>query len=256
MVLVSSIDPIPSGLHARVDAVMVQLGGRRGVLLERESRVTVVSTDEAINRRMPDALEPGDRLIFIDAEAREAIVHPVLAARAAEEVRDGLMAPVMKWREELREGRERLGLTYEALLERLRAGGSRLSDAAAIGSWARGDVLGPLDPRDVLRVGQVVGSAWLVAHAEEVGVALLLLRTGHRLLGRRMTRLIERAAVGDTELSPGDRQFLEGLGITMAVLQDAVDLLPVEAVSTKAAADIDRIGQVFFLDEEAADGNS
>lgn len=161
------------------------------------------------------------------------------------------MAPIVKWREELRLGRDRCGLTYEALLEKLRSRGSRLSDAAAIGSWARGDVLGPLDPKDVLRIGQITSSAWLVAHAEEVGVALLLLRKGHRLLGRQMTRLIERAAVGDMNVSQEDRTFLEGLGITMAVLEDAVELLEVELVSAEGLVDVEKIGQVFALDEEA-----
>lgn len=255
-VLTSSLEPAPSSLHARVDAFMVQLGGRRVVLLEAGSRVTVVGQDDTINRKMPDALERGDRLISVDADAREAIVHPVLAARAAEEVRDGLMAPVTKWREELREGRERLGLTYDGLLENLRARGSRLSDAAAIGAWIRGQVLGPLDPKDVLRVGEIIGSSWITSHAEEVGVALLLLRTGHRLLGRQMTRLIERAAVGDTEVSKADFTFLDSLGITMAALQDAVELLAVEAVSAEAGVDIARIGQVFSLDEEVAYGGS
>jgi hypothetical protein len=138
----------------------------------------------------------------------------------------------------------------------LRIRGSRLTDAAAIGGWVRGASFGPLDARDVLRVGQVLGSAWITAHWEEVGVALLFLRTGHRLLGRQMTRLIERAAVGDTELSAEDHAFLTGLGITMAVLQDAVDLLTVEAVGTDIhPVRIEQVGHVVALDEGELHGS-
>ena len=41
-----------------------------------------------VDKKCQMHLEPGDRLITVDSEAREAIVHPVLAAGAAEEARD------------------------------------------------------------------------------------------------------------------------------------------------------------------------
>jgi hypothetical protein len=117
-----------------------------------------------------------------------------------------------------------------------------------IGQWARGDVLGPLDARDIYRIGRVIKSDWLIENWQVVGLALLMVRSGHRLLGRQITGIIQRAAVGDYELTKRDEEFLQQIGVTMGELQDAVALLTVEAVSSEAQViPIDQIGKIIPL---------
>jgi hypothetical protein len=114
-----------------------------------------------------------------------------------------------------------------------------------IRQWAAGEVLGPLDPQDIRRVGEVIGSEWLQANWRSVGAALFAVRSGHRVLGRRITQIIQKAAIGEHEISAKDRDFLSQLGITMGRLQDAVTVLTVEQVTSEAGmVPVDRIGFV------------
>jgi hypothetical protein len=73
----------------------------------------------------------------------------------------------------------------------------------------------------------------------------MVVRSGHRLLGRQITKLIQQAATGDFKLNARDEEFLQQVGITMAQLQDSVTLLKVEAVhAERILAPIHQIGRV------------
>jgi hypothetical protein len=65
------------------------------------------------------------------------------------------------------------------------------------------------------------------------------------VLGHRITQIIQKAAIGEHEVSVKDRDFLAQLGITMGRLQDAVTVLTVEQVSADAGmVPVERIGRV------------
>jgi hypothetical protein len=195
-----------------------------------------------------DALEPDHRLIVVNPAARESIAHRILAAKRGEETDQTAGQTIKRWQQELAEGVKHYDLTYVEVLRKIRELGSQRADPAVIGQWARGDVLGPLDAQDICRIGQIVESDWLIQNWQRVGLALLITRSGHRLLGRRITQIIQKAAVGDRELARKDEEFLQQIGISMGELQDAVTLLTVEAMSrdTKVVP-IDQIGKVIPL---------
>jgi len=195
-----------------------------------------------------DALEPGHRLIVVNPAARESIAHRILAAKQGEETDQAAGQFIERWQQELSEGIKRRGLTYSEILHGIQKLGSQRADQTVVGQWARGDVLGPLDVQDIYRIGQAIGSDWLVQNWQQVGLALLMVRSGHRLLGRRITQIIQKAAVGDYELARQDEEFLQQIGITMGELQDAVTLLTIEAVSREAkVVPIDQIGKIIPL---------
>jgi hypothetical protein len=60
-----------------------------------------------------------------------------------------------------------------------------------------------------------------------------MLRGGHRVLGHRITRIIQGAAIGACNLSSQDEEFLNQLGISLGQLQDAVVVQRVEGVSSE-----------------------
>ena len=75
--------------------------------------------------------------------------------------------------------------------------------------------------------------------------ALTLVRSGHRALGHRVTQLIQRATLGNLELSENDQMFLDQLGITMGKLEDAVMVLAVaDTVRDAGLVSLNRIGKV------------
>jgi hypothetical protein len=195
-----------------------------------------------------DTLEPGNRLIIVNPAARESIGYRIFAAKNGEEIDQVDNLIIERWRLELATGIQGLRLTHNEVLQRIQKLGSKRISSLVIGQWARGDVLGPLDTRDIYRIGQVIGSDWLIQNWQRVGLALLMIRSGHRLLGRHITRIIQRAAVGDYELPKRDEEFLQQIGVTMGELQDAVTLLAIETVSREAkVVPTDQIGKIIPL---------
>jgi hypothetical protein len=232
-------------LRTEVLASLIRLEGDNAVLLEGAGRVTCICADDTIASKRGDSLEPGDRLIVIAPEAREFIASRVLSARRDEERNTPANRTIRQWHQELATGINRLGLSHADVLRRIRELGSRRATSGVIRQWAAGEVLGPLDPQDIRRVGEVIGSEWLLGNWQSVGAALFAVRSGHRVLGRRITQIIQKAAIGEHEISAKDRDFLAQLEITMGRLQDAVTVLTVEQVSAEAGmVPVDRIGRV------------
>jgi hypothetical protein len=244
-VLVDQPDQGAGDATAEVPAYLVRLEGESAVFLEVGSRVSYLRDKETIVTGEVDSLEPGDRLIIVSPGARESIAHRILSARRGEEMDQAAGVGIKKWQEELAEGIRRLEVPYSEVLRRIQELGSQRISPVVIGQWARGNVLGPLDAHDIRRIGQVVGSGWIVENWQRIGWALVVVRSGHRLLGRQITGIIQRAAVGDYRLARQDEEFLEQIGITMGELQDAVTLIKIEAVSHDSrVVPIEQIGKV------------
>lgn len=244
-VLTDGSDEGNGELRTEVLASLVRLEGDSAVLLEGEGRVTCIFGDDTIGCKRGDSLEPGDRLIVVAPEAREFIASRVLSARRDEERNTPADRTIRRWQQELATGIGRHGVSHADVLSRIRELGSRRATSGVIRQWAAGEVLGPLDPQDIRRVGEVVSSEWLKENWRSVGAALFAVRNGHRVLGRRITQIIQKAALGEHEVSTKDKDFLEQLGITMGRLQDAVTVLTVEQISADAGmVPVDRIGRV------------
>jgi hypothetical protein len=217
-----------------LEACLVRLEGNRAVYLEKDRRFTFINQQDALVRGRIDQLEAGDRLILIKPEAREDIADRVLGARREEESTTPAQEVIASWRDELRQGIERLDLTNPEILRRIQAIGSKITSASAIAQWCDGRVLGPQDAHDIRRIGEVLQSTWLAENWKRVGAALFMIRTGHRVLGQRVSRIIEAAALGEYTLSSEDEEFLEGIGVAFLQLQDAVVDVTVEGISDQS----------------------
>jgi hypothetical protein len=237
---------------------------RMAVLLTSDAHVSYIRDDDSICAGSLTDLLPGDRLIRIDPVLRESLREKIFDANPLQQNEPELNSIAERWRAELvaslhagrKSGRERL--THTQVLSRIRARGSTIMTPATIGHWARGAVRGPQDINDILRVGQAIGSEWLMDHWREVGLALIAIRSGSISLGHQVTKLIQRAALGELELSEDERQFLEQTGITMGELQDAATLVIVTAVSSETTeVPSERVGNVFVVDpaQEIVDGD-
>jgi hypothetical protein len=238
----------------KVQAHLVELeaegGGKRlAVLLTADARLSYVRDNDSIFTGTLEDLSTGDRLIHIDPVLRESIRQRILSANRLGQGELELRDVADRWRMELAEGIRREEMTHAEVLSRIRQHGSNIMTAASIGHWVRGTVHGPLDVNDILRIGHAVRSEWLIKHWREVGLALIAIRSGSVSIGHQITRLIQRAAVGDLELSEDERQFLAQTGITMGELQDAATLVSVTAVSDETTeVPSEKIGDVFLLD--------
>jgi hypothetical protein len=224
-------DPSTYLPDANVDACLLKLEGGRAVYLAPDARLSFIDRDDTLVHGDLTRLEEGDRLIRMKPEARETIADRVISARREEEAQGPAHDAIATWRTELRKGIERNGPTYADILRTIQANGSRVTSSSAIAQWVDGRVLGPQDPNDVKRLGEALRSQWLIDNWRKVAAALFMIRVGHRVLGRRVTRIIEAAALGEYSLSHDEEQFLEAIGVSFLQLQDAVLVATVEAIA-------------------------
>jgi len=271
MILTDVVRPRADDGDTKVRAHVVELESeernqRMAVLLTSDAHVSYVRNDDSICTGSLVDLLPGDRLIRIDPVLRESLREKIFSANPLEQSEPELQTIAKRWRAELAAGIHAprsdrdIGesLTHGEVLSRIKALGSTIVTPATIGHWARGTVHGPRDINDILRVGQAVGSQWLMDHWREVGLALIAIRSGSISLGHQITKLIQRAALGDLELSEDEQQFLEQTGITMGELQDAATLVTVTAVSSDTTeVPSEQVGNVFLVDssQETVNGD-
>lgn len=241
-------DRAEKGVLTETPAFLVRLENECAVFLDVGRRVSYARFNDTIATGPVNNLEPGHRLIIVNPAARESIAYRIFTAKKGQEMDQVDSLTLERWRLELATGIQRLRLTQHEVLQRIQELGSKRISSLVIGQWARGDVLGPLDMRDIYRIGQAIESDWLIQNSQRVGLALLMVRSGHRLLGRQITRIIQSAAVGDYELAKRDAEFLNQIGVTMGELQDAVTLMSIEAVSSEPkVVPIDQIGKIIPL---------
>lgn len=244
-VLLEEDDGDEADVRTEVPACLVRLEGDNVVLLEVSSRVTCIRGDDSITSARADSLEPGDRLIIMSPETREYIASRILSAKREEEKESPARRIIRQWQEELARKMEELGISQTEVLRRIRSLGSERATPGVIRQWANGEVLGPRDPHDIRRVGEAIESVWLRDNCQRVWQALFVIRNGHRALGRKITQIIQKAALGNHDLATKDEEYLSQLGVTMGKLQDAVTVLTVEQVTPDAGlVSMDRIGRV------------
>lgn len=194
-------------------------------------------------------LRVGDELVFLDGDAHKDLVAKVLevAGDVPRLVRP--VAWVARWRTALLRARARFG-TYEALGCAMRVCGCGVQ-TQTVRLWVVGVTIGPDDPEDIRRLGEVLGDDLLVGRYPDIYDAIRELRGAHVRLGRRLARMARH--VGPAALAgriADDELIDERSGLTAADFEDAVEVVTV--MRLEPAGTVPRIitGRRLPVDEE------
>lgn len=217
---------------AIVSCVRVTFEDGRWAYLDAAAPVsrTLLGTGH-LERVLPTDLRPGDRVVFIDGDARKDLLGKVIEVASAVPALAVASAWLGHWRRVLADLYARLG-AYERLRSALARHGCLLQ-AQTIRLWVVGTTIGPDDSQDVRRVGLVAGDAALTDGYKQVDQAMRSLRGAHSRLGRRLAELTRRVgtavAVG---LADADEIVDETSGLSGADFQDALDIVTVRNIET------------------------
>ena len=223
-----TVDRVVSGLRVAFD------DGTWTVLADDDAVARWRPASEKVEHVLASSLHVGDRLVFLDEDAHKTLLAKVL------EVADGVPelaaagAWLSVWRQALRRGYRAAGgyTAFSRAVNRARtADGRRALDAVTIRFWVTGHTLGPEDPDDVRRVGQVVDDAVLLTAHDQVYQAMRTLRGAHIRLGQRLADIARRLGPAATVGSLAADELLdERSGLTAADIETAVSLATVTTI--------------------------
>lgn len=148
--------------------------------VRRDASIEVIA-GAALRLKTIATLSPGDRLLVPRGEGREALFSRLVKASRTSEDMSALEVFLSRWRK----GCHSLYLqqeTWEDCERVMRQQGSQVG-AQAIRSWENGTVIGPDDPLDIRRVGQLIQDAFLRAEWKRVGAVMAEVRGFHVRLG-------------------------------------------------------------------------
>lgn len=174
-------------------------------------------------------LQIGDQVLFLDGDSRKDLLAKVLEVAVEVPALAVAAGWVSHWRRVLAVSYRSFG-TYEKFAARLRELGCSVQ-TQTIRLWVVGVTIGPEDPQDVFRVGQVAGDQALLNQHSEVVRAMRSLRGAHVKLGRRLADLAVHvgaaAAAGHVRR---DEVIDERSGLTVADFQDSLDIVAVRSI--------------------------
>ena len=214
-----------------VDAVRITFDDGRWVFLDRDGSVTRFARET----QRPEAgtevhlLRPGDEVVFLDGDSRKDILAKVL--EVAKEMPHLATAAtwVEYWRGGLRRAKQHF-VTYNALGDALRNRGCFVQ-TQTIRLWVVGVTIGPSDPLDVRRVGEVIGDAALRDHHSAVYRGIEAFRDSHKYLTQRVGSLamhVGPAASAGTLRA--DEVIDAKSGLTAADFRDSVEILTIRSI--------------------------
>lgn len=183
-------------------------------------------------------LSTGDRLVFVDGDAQKTLLSKVLEVASEVPELAAASAWVGYWRTALARAHDRYG-NYAALQRALADRGCTVQ-SQTVRLWCVGATIGPEDPGDVRRLGEVLDDPVLTGQQEVVRQGMRTLRGAHGRLSRRLVglaRTVGPAAKGGR--LPADEILDETSGLTAADIESAV--LVVTIAEMEPVTEIPRI---------------
>jgi hypothetical protein len=228
-----------------VDGLRVVFDDGRWVILDRAGTVTRFSS--VLQRAQPGTevarLSTKDEVVFLDGDARKDVLGKVLDV--AKEIPHLATAGawVEYWRDTLRRGTRRFG-TYSAFADALHAVGTRVQ-TQTVRLWVIGEIIGPSDPSDVRRVGEVLDDAPLRDHHTTVYRGIDSFRGAHAQLMHRVGALaLQVGPAASTGAIRADEVIDERSGLTAADFQGCVEILRVRSMEPIGLVPLAAVGRL------------
>jgi len=199
---------------------------------EPDSRMTVFlpATGKTDHRRA-DGLRPGDIVVFVDGEQRRQLYEVILKRIERHPAMGATYILVRYWQQAVRAGFSRSGMTYDGFLQELRQRGSSMQTTAGVRFWVVGEVLGPDDPEDIRRTGEVFNDEVLLQKWKDIDRALRKIRGLHISLALKLNRMIVQAGLKSRHPDTSEECIDAGLNLYLDDFRDSVGLHHVTAIS-------------------------
>lgn len=211
----------------------ISAGGMKIFLMPNKIIQTVTPTDEIKYKRTSE-LKPGDTLVLVNRGTKQTLNELILSKAEEYDKLKILKILVEIWVNELRRGMKVNGDNEASLLKKLQATGSKIKNEITISYWREGYVIGPRDPKNILRLAEIYSSEALTKNFHGIRHAVKNLRGLRRSILRRVkVAMIE-----------GETEEIEMLGVDVSEFQQYVEFFSIADVAESKHTLISRLNKV------------
>jgi hypothetical protein len=236
-----------------VDALRIEFIDGRWMLIDRRGTVTKYHPAKGAEAGFDASrLNVGDEILVLDGQAKKDLLAKVLEVAGEMPELAVPAAWIDYWRQALNRGYIRFG-TYRSLRTALAAKGCTLQ-VQSVRLWVVGQTIGPRDPQDIRRLGEVLDDRILIDSHGTINGAIESLRGAHVRLGNRIGALSRRvggaAAAGHVD---EDEVIDEKSGLTAADFRDSIEILTIRTINEGGNVPYAVTGQLRSAEDKEAD---
>jgi hypothetical protein len=178
------------------DCVKVSFQDGKRIVL-RESKIVPVYIDfkSRIAYKKASALKSNDVLVVTNKGVKNDLTSTIIEMVDSHPSMKKINIMVKSWVYYLRKGMKKSGDDVDSLLSKLIEKGSKITTDSTVYFWGKGYVIGPRNPEDIKRIGEIYNFKFLIENYKEIYAAVRRLRGIHHSLLRRLSSAIPQAGV-------------------------------------------------------------
>lgn len=146
----------------------------------------------------PRNLKPGFHVVILDNDERKTLLDLIIEIFDLEQTVDKYLIGL--WKERLMQFIEKYELSY-ADFHRLYMGNEGKREYQTVLNWAKGNVIAPEDPNDLLIIGKILKDAEIIEDYQAIDREVSKLRIRHRIIGRKLRKIVKEMLRGEIDIS-------------------------------------------------------
>lgn len=197
----------------------------------RESKMVPVFVDyqNKIVYKKALSLKKNDVIVAINRQEKKDLTTTILEMVDTHPSMNKINVMVKSWVYYLRKGMKSQDDNIDSLLSKLVERGTKITSGGTVYFWEKGYVIGPRNPEDIKRIGEIYNSKFLIQNYKEIYAAIRRLRGIHQSLLRRLSKAIPQAGV--MAISAQERSEIVDEELDLH-LEDFLDIISLHRIRT------------------------
>ncbi len=220
-----------SGEGGFVKAREITFNDSSRMLCGDEDRIRILnSANYEIETVGIDKLKRGDKVLIIKGNARNNLYDLIIEEIENQPMLDLDIKYIEYWQDCINEAFKIKDMTYEEVQKKLKDLGSDISSSGTVGNWIRGDIMGPSDPKDIERLGLILGRNELIRAWARIDTALKRIRSIHKIVARQLNKAIILSS-GIGFVFDDETESLERFGLSIEDMRRTLAVKTVREIS-------------------------
>lgn len=223
-----------AGGEIKVSGLKIKFHTGDTIYVREEKTVQVESASDVIEFKLAKDLKEGETLVLINRDMRMTLNDLILEKAEEYPKLKVLQSMVSLWVDTVKEGMIKEDHDDETLLRKMKEKGASIKSPLTIRHWVNGEVIGPRDLKNILRIAEIYKSDSLKKNVEAVAASITQMRGLHISIFRR----------AKNALVEGKSEEVEKLGIDLSDFAEAIEFFRVESIEKVGSIPIEMLDKI------------